>query len=127
MTGLYFKRRLPTSPVILKALDWYQHETLGPQEVAETYDDYPAGEIFKIAGCGMGCCVMRTQLLKDVTMAFKYPPFTPLPRLSEDYAFCWRAGQIGATLMCDSRILPKHAGLKLYGENDWLKQEGEHD
>lgn len=127
VTGLYFKRRQPAEPVILSWLDWYEHEKLGPQEIAETYEDYPRGEIFDIAGCGMGCCIMRTQLLKDVTIAYKYAPFTPLPRLSEDYAFCFRAKQIGATLMCDSRILPKHAGLKLYGEEDWLKhKEGEH-
>lgn len=123
VTGLYFKRKLPTSPVILKHLDWYEHDTLGPQDEAEVYEDYPTNRLFEVAGCGMGCCIMKVDMLREVTTAFRMAPFTPMPRLSEDYAFCWRMGKAGKKLICDPRIQPKHAGLWLYGEADWTRQK----
>jgi len=122
VSGLYFMRRLPTKPLILKELDWYEDETLGAQEVAEGYEDYPRNNVFEIAGCGFGCCVMSVEMIKRMTVAYRMNVFTPMPRLSEDYSFCWRARRLGYKLWCDSRIRPLHAGLKLYGEADWDRQ-----
>ena len=127
VTGLYFMRRLPTMPLILKSLDWYEDETMGPQEFAEVYEDYPRRSVFEIAGCGFGCCIMSVEMLKRMTVAFRMNPFTPMPRLSEDYSFCWRARKLGYRLWCDSRIMPGHAGLKVYREEDWDRQEGAKD
>lgn len=123
VSGLYFMRRLPTKPLILKELDWYEDETLGAQEVAEGYEDYPRNSVFEIAGCGFGCCVMSVEMIKRMTVAYRMNVFTPMPRLSEDYSFCWRARRLGYKLWCDSRIKPLHAGLKLYGESDWDAQQ----
>lgn len=123
LTGLYFKRRLPTSPVILKTLDWYEDEVLGAQDVADVYEDYPKESVFEIAGCGMGCAIMKVDMLEQIAVAYRMGPFTPMPRLSEDYSFCLRALKLGKKLMCDSRIKPGHAGLWIYRENDWLKQQ----
>ena len=123
VTGLYFKRRLPTQPLILKALDWFEDEQLGAQEFAEVYEDYPRQSVFDVAGAGFGCCAVRVETMKRMVPMFRCAPFTPLPRLSEDYSFCWRMGRVpGARMVCDSRIRPKHAGLWLYGEADWDRQ-----
>ena len=122
VSGLYFMRRLPTKPLILKELDWYEDETLGAQEFAEAYEDYPRDSVFEIAGCGFGCCIMSVEMVKHMTVAYRMNPFTPMPRLSEDYSFCWRARKLGYKLWCDSRIAPGHAGLWLYGEADWDRQ-----
>ena len=122
VTGLYFMRRLPTKPLILKELDWYEDETLGAQEVAEGYEDYPRDAVFEIQGTGFGCCIMSVEMLKHMAVAYRSNFFTPMPRLSEDYSFCWRARKLGYKLWCDSRIRPLHAGLKLYGEADWDRQ-----
>lgn len=128
VTGLYFMRRLPTKPLILKELDWYEDEVLGAQESAEVYEDYPRDSVFEIAGCGFGCCIMSVEMVKHMTVAYRMNPFTPMPRLSEDYSFCWRARKLGYRLWCDSRIRPGHAGLKVYGEADWDRQmEAEDD
>lgn len=121
VTGLYFQRRLPTKPLILKSLDWYDSE-IGPQEFAETYECYPKNSVFTIAGCGFGCCIIRMDMVKDLAARFKVNPWTPLPRLSEDYSFSFRAKQAGYSLWCDSSIKPLHGGLKLYGEADWIRQ-----
>ena len=118
VTGVYFRRRLPTEPLILKALDWYEDDVLGAQEFAEVYSDYPRNDVFEIEGAGFGCCVLSVEMVKNMAVAYRMNPFTPMPRLSEDYAFCWRARKLGYRLWCDSRILPGHAGLKVYGEAD---------
>ena len=70
-------RRLPTKPLILKELDWYEDETLGAQEVAEVYEDYPRDSVFEITGCGFGCCVMSVEMLKRMTVAYRMNVFTP--------------------------------------------------
>ena len=123
VTGLYFNRRLPTRPQIVKSMDWYMDDVLGAQELVETYEGYPRGEVFEVAGCGFGCCIMRTDMLKDMTIRYKGNPFTPMPRLGEDYSFCYRAKRAGYKLFCDSRILPGHAGLHIYNQSDWDRQK----
>ena len=121
VSGIYFKRNPNTEPLILKELDWYSGDDMiyGPQETAIIYEDYPKDTVFEIAGCGFGVCAMSVEMLKQVTVASKMNPFTPLPRLSEDYSFCFRARQAGYKLWCDSTIKTGHAGLKVYTEADW--------
>ena len=122
VSGLYFMRRLPTKPLILKELDWYEDEVLGAQESAEVYEDYPRDSVFEIAGCGFGCCIMSVLKVEHMTVAYRMNPFTPMPRLSEDYSFCLRARKLGYKLWCDSRIRPGHAGLMVYRQEDWDAQ-----
>jgi len=121
VSGVYFMRRKPTKPLILKSLDWYQDETLGAQEIAETYADYPKDSVFEIAGCGFGAVMMKTYLLAEIAMRFHVSPFTPLPRLSEDYSLCWRLKQMGVKMWADSRIRIGHCGMHVYGENDFTE------
>ena len=123
VTGIYFKRRLPTAPVIYRHIDWYEDEVLGAQESAEVYEDWPEnGGLFEIEGCGMGCCVIRVSMLPEVVAAFRISPFTPQPRLSEDLSFCWRLKVIKKQMLADPTILPGHAGLKVYSLSDWDNQ-----
>ena len=123
VTGIYFKRRLPTAPVIYRHIDWYEDEVLGAQESAEVYEDWPEnGGLFDVEGCGMGCCVIRVGMLPEVVAAFRISPFTPQPRLSEDLSFCWRLKKLRKRMVCDPGILPGHAGLKVYRVQDWKRQ-----
>ena len=122
VTGLYFMRRLPTKPLILKSADRYEDE-YGWQNMVETYEDYPRNNLFEIAGAGFGCCIMRMRMVKDLIERCKGNPFQPLPELSEDYSFCYHAKQAGYRLWCDSRIKPGHAGLWVYTQSDWDKQQ----
>jgi len=122
VSGLYFMRRLPTKPLILKSAEQYEDE-YGRQNFVETYEDYPRDSVFEIAGAGFGCCIMRMDMVKDLIERCKGNPFQPLPELSEDYSFCYRAKQAGYRLWCDSRIRPGHAGLHVYTEQDWTRQQ----
>ena len=123
VTGIYFKRRLPTSPVIYKSIDWSEDAVLGAQELVEAYEDWPRDKgLFEIEGCGMGCCVIRVDMLPEVVAAFRMGPFTPQPRLSEDLSFCWRLKMLKKQMLADPTILPGHAGLKVYSLSDWDNQ-----
>lgn len=123
VTGIYFKRRLPTAPVIYRMIDWYEDEVLGAQETAETYEDYPRdGGLFPVEGCGMGCCVIRVSVIPELVTAFRMAPFTPQPRLSEDLSFCWRMKVLGKKMLCDPGILPGHVGMMVYRAQDWERQ-----
>jgi hypothetical protein len=107
--GLYFKRELPVTPVIYRAID-------AEKGRAEVYADYPRDSLFEIAGCGFGAVMMTTELLRRADAEFKTGPFTPLLKLSEDLSFCARAATAGARIGCDSRVKVGHVGQMTYGE-----------
>ena len=103
--GLYFKRRFPIEPVILKKLEANPVQT-------ETYLDYPKDALFPIAGCGFGGVMMRTEALYDLDEA----PFILMPGLSEDFSFCVRMRERGRKMGCDSRVKMGHIGLSVFSE-----------
>ena len=102
VSGLYFKRTYPTEPVIYKEI------TTEPS--AETYRDYPKEKVFRIAGCGFGGVMMKTEILADM----KEPPFNELNGMSEDLSFCYRMKD--KHIACDSRVKLGHIGISIYGE-----------
>ena len=88
VTGLYRARHGQMRPLVLD--DLYSNHRIDP---------WPK-EIFEIVGCGMGCCLTTTTLLRNVFMEYG-DPFTPTPRLGEDYAFCERVDKYGYTMYCE--------------------------
>ena len=116
VSGLYFKRKIPTSPCVYKAAE----ATQDGHGRAEAYLDYPHDSLFQVAGCGFGAVMCTAKMIADVTAAFG-APFGPMHGLGEDLAFCWRARQIGYTLHCDSRVKLYHIGQMAYGEEDYLR------
>jgi len=127
--GLYFKRTLPTNPVIAKTITWERDSETGVvNHGAELYLDYPKDQVFEIAGSGFGCVLTKTQLILDAAEQFAMSPFDPLPSLGEDYSFCWRVGKMGRKMYCDSRVKVGHVGTFIYGEDTYLMQkEGKTD
>jgi len=120
--GLYFKRKFPTSPVVYKAIT-YQNEPGKPVVAkAEAYRDYPEGKLFECAGSGFGAVLTKTEMLKTVWERFG-PPFDPLQQLGEDLAFCYRAGQLGLKMWCDSSVIVGHAGKLIYDEDVYKQQK----
>ena len=103
--AIYFRRELPTRPVIYKSID-------ANASRAECFFDYPENQVFPIAGCGFGAVLMTTELLRSVGDR----PFTPINRLSEDLSFCWLAKNSGAKIACDSLVKVGHVGEIVYNE-----------
>ena len=126
VSGLAFKRRLPTTPVILKSVEWKPaSKTEGISHKVEYFENYPRESLFQIGGCGFGCVLIKTDLILEVAKYFGMSPFTPMPGLGEDYSFCWRVAQIGKKMWCDSRVKLGHVGQHIYTEEDYLKQREE--
>ena len=116
VSGLYVSRSEPVKPVIydeLKEPSRQADGTLGSN--VHPYYDYPQNSVFKIAGCGFGCVLTSTKLLKEVWDKFG-PAFTPYPWASEDLSFCHRVNQLGYTIWCDSNISCGHVGQFIYSE-----------
>lgn len=122
VAGLYFKRRIPTVPVVYKSVDVCQIDGRKTGKT-QVYEDYPKYKLFQIGGSGFGAVMCTTKMLTDV--AEKYgAPFDPiLGALGEDLSFCWRARQLGYKLYCDSRIKVYHVGQMAFGEEHYKGEE----
>lgn len=107
LSGLYFRRGAPFSPVLFSKLEVNKEGTLDFADVEELPD-----ELFEVAGCGFGCVLMRTDMLLDI--AAKEGGgiwFSPIANAGEDCAFCIRARENGYRIFCDPSI---HLGHMAY-------------
>lgn len=103
LTGLYFRRVYPYSPVLFDQLD-IDGEICYWSEFKEIPED-----IFEVGGCGFGCVLMKTDVFFDVQGRFGQM-FAPIANNGEDIAFCWRARQCGYKIYCDPSIKLGHVG-----------------
>jgi len=110
VTGLYFRRRPPYTPVLFSDLK------LDDQLHWEGVTDYPESELFEVAGCGFGCCYTSKNVLLDVLLNYQ-TWFTPLEHAGEDIAFCVRARELGHTIWCDPTIKCGHVGVHMFDES----------
>lgn len=119
VSGLYFRRSHPYSPVIFK-----DSELKDGRLVWSDYTDYPKEELFKVAGAGFGCVLMKTDVIFD--MAGKFGDwFTPLYSSGEDLAFCYRARELGYEIWCDSRIKCGHMSHQMITEDFYEALKGD--
>lgn len=112
VTGLYFRRRPPFTPVLFKTLERIDEDSAKH----ENYDDYPDNSLFEIGGCGFGCVMTRTSVLEDVFLNY-HKCFDPVCSIGEDLAFCLRARELGYKIYCDSTIKCGHVGQLVVDES----------
>jgi len=113
VTGIYHARRKGYASCIFKSIEINK---------IERFDEYP-NETFEIAGCGFGCVLVETEILKAVCLN-KGTCFTPLKNLGEDIAFCQRAREMGYKLYCEPSVVCGHIGhIAIYPEDHeaWKK------
>lgn len=113
VSGLYFRRAAPFTPVLLKS-----YEDNGETIEWEDYTDYPKDSIFEVAGMGFGCVMMKTELLYDLSLNY-HAWFQPLKNCGEDMSFCYRARELGHKIYCDSTIKCGHVGHLVIDESIW--------
>lgn len=123
VTGIAFTRKFPLEPVIYKSIEWQERPEGGVRCGISQYKDYPENSLFQIAGSGMGACMIRTSILKDVAQKFKCAPFNPLQGLGEDVSLNWRLSQMGVKMWCDSRIKVGHVGWVTFRESMYIRPE----
>lgn len=117
VSGIYFRRAAPYTPVLFKWLD--------PESVLNSwqgYDDYPKDAVFEVAGVGFGCVGMKTRSLEVMGDLGQW--FTPIKGFGEDLSFCIRAKQKGLKVWCDSSIKLGHVAHDVINENFYLAYNG---
>lgn len=102
LTGLYFRRVPPYSPVLFDQLDMQEDDTCNFSEFTTIPD-----KLFEVGACGFGCVLMRSDVFLDVQSRFGNM-FAPIANNGEDVAFCWRARQCGFKIWCDPTIVCGH-------------------
>lgn len=113
MSGIYYRRVAPFSPVA------YNKLAIDPEKGAtwEELTDVP-GEQFELEGVGFGCIMMPTQVFFDVQSKFG-TMFDPILGTGEDLAFCWRARQCGWKIIADPKIELGHVGHHVISRSYW--------
>lgn len=117
VSGLYFKRKPPYSPVIFKQCDILKLEDGRLDPTHEFYEDYPDNSLFEIAACGFGCVMMNMHALKNIVEKYGRMLFMPVAGFGEDLSFCMRARSAGHKIWCDSRVKLGHVGEMVFDEN----------
>lgn len=113
LTGVYFRRTPPYSPVLYKKLDFDEKGNAIWEDVTEI----PA-EPFEVEACGFGCVLAPTAAFVEVSHEYG-EMFNPIHGTGEDLSFCWRARQLGYKIMCDPRINLGHVTQMMITRKDW--------
>lgn len=106
LTGLYFRRVPPYSPVLYERLE-LDGEACDYAEFKTLPD-----ELFEVGACGFGCVLMKSDVFFDVQAKFGNM-FAPIGNNGEDVAFCWRARECGYKIFCDPEIICGHVGYSI--------------
>lgn len=110
LTGLYFRRVPPFTPVLFDQLDIAEDGSCTWTD----FKDVPEG-LFKVGGCGFGCVLIKTDVLFDVQAKFG-ELFNPIANMGEDLSFCWRARQCGYDIWCDPSLVCGHVGYTVIND-----------
>ena len=115
VSGIYHARRTPHFSCLFKSINLCNLERYED-------DDYPK-DTFEIAGCGFGCVLMKTDVLKAVNHTHK-TCFLPMKDYGEDIAFCKRATDIGIKIYAEPGVRLGHIGhITIYPEDrTWWKE-----
>ena len=108
LSGIYYRRRHPYSPVLMKKLSIHDNNFCEH----ENYNSYPKDEIFEVEGVGFGCVLMKSDVLMDIKANYD-DWFSPIGRVGEDLSFCWRARQVGYKIFADPSIQLGHQGHQI--------------
>lgn len=117
ISGLYYRRSAPFTPVAFSRLDITEEGT--EFEDLHEIPDKP----FEIAGCGFGCVLMPTEAAVAVTLNYRQM-FTPIKGAGEDLSFCWRARQSGFKIICDPTIPLGHVAHTIVNADFYKAYKG---
>ena len=109
VSGIAHGRRSPFLSCLFKSIDLSHLERW-------KLEDYPK-DIFEVEGCGMACCLMTVEILKNVMEQYK-TCFTPFLMYGEDLSFCKRAKSQGVRVFAEPTVRLGHvAHLTVYPDD----------
>lgn len=117
LTGLYFRRVNPFTPVLFDKL-----EIKGEECEWSEFKEIPDG-LFEVGGCGFGCVLMKTDVFFDVHAKYNQM-FAPIANNGEDIAFCWRARNCGYKIYCDPSVICGHVGYSVVDDQFYKAFKG---
>lgn len=119
-TGVYYGRAGEHKPIVYKKLTPRSEPTEGNVigAVAENFTEIPEGT-FEVAGCGMGMCLIKAEVLKKLCDMYQHSPFDPMDGFGEDLSFCVRATANGFKIKANSYIPLGHVGTRVYNKDDY--------
>lgn len=107
ITGVYFRRVAPYSPVLYEGLKIDENGACTWKELTEIPDG-----VFEVEGCGFGCVLLPVDAILSVQAKFG-TLFWPIGGTGEDLSFCWRVRECGYRIGCDPRIPLGHVGNQI--------------
>ena len=109
VTGIAHGRRKPFVSCLFKNIN------LDSLELWQL-KDYP-NDTFEVAGCGMACCLISTEIIKQV-MINNGTAFNPIPQYGEDLSFCKRARDLGFHIYAEPTVRLGHiAHIAIYPDD----------
>ena len=110
VTGIAHSRRPPFSSCLFTQIY---------PGVEKWKGDYPR-QAFKVAACGMACCLMKTEALEAVQNKFgnMFQPMTDPLVYGEDVAFCYKAGKCGFDIWAEPTVRVGHIGRRTIWPED---------
>lgn len=116
-SGLYFSKGKPYLPVA-RVKEGDKHFFL---------EDFEFDQIIKVAGVGMGCCLIKTKVFKDL----EFPYFKLEWRehegkkyqIAEDLYFCEEANKKGYEIHLNTGILCEHFGTEVNASHFMIYKE----
>ena len=112
VTGVYYNRVPPYRPVIFEQLELELDENDVVKGCPNRRWSTPLPEEpFEVSGCGFGCVLMRTEVLKNIDCEESW--FAPIGNIGEDLSFCLRAREVGYKIWCDPSVKLGHVGYQL--------------
>lgn len=99
VTGMAFKRIPPFQPCFYTKVTY---DTKMMRPTLESPIEFPDEGLIEIQGCGMACCMIKTEVFRQVDAELigdRKHYFFPLPNMGEDLTFCLKA---------------KHKAIKMY-------------
>ena len=117
VSGLYFRRAAPFTPVAFSKID-----CSGETCVHEDYKGSLSG-IHEVEGIGFGCVLMKSDVLFESFS--KYGTcFSPINSVGEDLSFCWRARELGYKIYLDCDVKCGHVGHLVVTEQAYRSLHG---
>lgn len=122
VSGLYFRRSPPYSPVAFSDFQIVEGEPSGKHK---DYEGELSG-MHEVGAVGFGCVLTSVGAVLDI-LAKNKSCFSPIGSVGEDLAFCWRARELGYKVLLDCDIKCGHVGHVVVKQQLYESLGGEHE
>lgn len=102
--ALAFTAREPIAPVLYRFKRMWDFKRMREDIDIEPVWDYPVNEVFRLDGFGTGVCLIDMKVFDQLQPPWFYGSMGS----GEDVHFCWKAGNAGIPVYCDTSVKTRH-------------------